>query len=280
MSLHFFIFMIKIYKSAPLPFQGQKRGFLSKYKQVIECLPDDVIIVDLFGGSGLLSRAAKDIKSKATVVYNDYDGYVDRIADIERTNIIIADIRNVLKGYVKGERLNDKHKSVVMSLMDSYNVVKSIDYKTIASNLLFSGKFIKNYEDFKKQTFYNNLSFGMYNADNYLDGLIIEHDDYEAIYNKYKKLKNVVYIFDPPYLFTDVDSYKMMWTLGDYIKLIKLLYNNKYIYFSSNKSMLLELFTALTEFGLKNPFENSEIIYRNITINKGAGYKDIMIYKL
>lgn len=196
MSLHFFIFMTKIYKSAPLPFQGQKRGFLSKYKQVIECLPDDVIIVDLFGGSGLLSRAAKDIKPNATVVYNDYDNYVDRIADIDRTNIIIADIRNVLKGYVKGERLTDKHKSVVMSLMDSYNVVKSIDYKTIASNLLFSGKFIKNYEDFKKQTFYNNLSFGIYNADNYLDGLIIEHDDYEVIYNKYQKLKNVVYIFD------------------------------------------------------------------------------------
>lgn len=280
MSLHFFIFMTKIYKSAPLPFQGQKRGFLSKYKQVIECLPDDVIIVDLFGGSGLLSRAAKDIKPNATVVYNDYDNYVDRIADIDRTNIIIADIRNVLKGYVKGERLTDKHKSVVMSLLDSYNVVKSIDYKTIASNLLFSGKFIKNYEDFKKHTFYNNLSFGIYNADNYLDGLIIEHDDYEVIYNKYQKLKNVVYIFDPPYLFTDVDSYKMMWTLGDYVKLIKLLYNNKYIYFTSNKSMLLELFTALADFGLKNPFENSEIIYRNITINKGAGYKDIMIYKL
>lgn len=280
MSLHFFIFMTKIYKSAPLPFQGQKRGFLSKYKQVIECLPDDVIIVDLFGGSGLLSRAAKDIKPSATVVYNDYDGYVDRIADIDRTNIIIADIRYVLKGYVKGERLTDKHKSVVMSLMDSYNVVKSIDYTTIAANLLFSGKFISNYVDFKKQTFYNNLSLGMYNADNYLDGLIIEHDDYEAIYNKYQKLKNVVYIFDPPYLFTDVDSYKMLWTLGDYIKLIKLLYNNKYIYFTSNKSMLLELFTAFADFGLKNPFENSEIIYRNITINKGAGYKDIMIYKL
>ena len=32
-------------------------------------------IVDVFGGSGLLSHTAKQLKPKATVIYNDFDGY-------------------------------------------------------------------------------------------------------------------------------------------------------------------------------------------------------------
>lgn len=46
----------KNYTSAPLPFMGQKRKFVKEIKKVLESYPDDVTIVDLFGGSGGFCR--------------------------------------------------------------------------------------------------------------------------------------------------------------------------------------------------------------------------------
>ena len=68
------------YNAAPLPFQGQKRNFVRIYRDLLATLPDDAIFVDLFGGSGLLSHATHVAKPNATVVYNDYDNYRQRIA--------------------------------------------------------------------------------------------------------------------------------------------------------------------------------------------------------
>lgn len=54
----------KVYKTAPLPFQGQKRNFISDYKKVVTDFKDKYqvqTIIDLFGGSGLLSHVAKNM---------------------------------------------------------------------------------------------------------------------------------------------------------------------------------------------------------------------------
>lgn len=55
------------YKS-PLPFQGQKRFFIKEFKSVLEKTQGVKIVVDLFGGSGLLSRIAKDTLTGAKVI--------------------------------------------------------------------------------------------------------------------------------------------------------------------------------------------------------------------
>lgn len=44
-------------------------------------------IVDVFGGSGLLSHTVKRIKPKARVIYNDFDGYSERLKHIDDTII-------------------------------------------------------------------------------------------------------------------------------------------------------------------------------------------------
>lgn len=50
----------KVYTQCPLPFIGQKRHFLKQYRQTLLQVREEVdTIVDLFGGSGLLSHAAK-----------------------------------------------------------------------------------------------------------------------------------------------------------------------------------------------------------------------------
>lgn len=69
----------KNFKQAPLPFVGQKRQFLKHFEQVLnDNIPgngEGWIIIDAFGGSGLLSHTAKQLKPEARVIYNDFDGY-------------------------------------------------------------------------------------------------------------------------------------------------------------------------------------------------------------
>ena len=62
-----------MYKSAPLPFVGQKRMFVKEFIKVLSQFPADTVFVDLFGGSGLLSHIAKRTKPESTVVYNDFE---------------------------------------------------------------------------------------------------------------------------------------------------------------------------------------------------------------
>lgn len=64
--------MNKIYNQAPLPFMGQKRKFLKRFREELAKCPPTAVYVDLFGGSGLLSRTVKDTYPKARVVYNDF----------------------------------------------------------------------------------------------------------------------------------------------------------------------------------------------------------------
>ena len=76
--------MRKMYLSAPLPFVGQKRMFAKEFIKVLEQFGDKTVFVDLFGGSGLLSHITKCKRPDATVVYNDFDGYRERLRPYRR----------------------------------------------------------------------------------------------------------------------------------------------------------------------------------------------------
>jgi hypothetical protein len=72
----------KVYKIAPLPFQGQKRRFVNGFvlaMQQMKAGKEITVIVDLFGGSGLLSHTAKRIFPECRVIYNDFDNYSQRL---------------------------------------------------------------------------------------------------------------------------------------------------------------------------------------------------------
>ena len=85
--------MRKQYLSAPLPFVGQKRMFAREFIKVLKQYPEDTVFVDLFGGSGLLSHITKCQKPNAMVIYNDFDGYRNRLQHIPQTNRLLADLR-------------------------------------------------------------------------------------------------------------------------------------------------------------------------------------------
>ncbi len=90
---------------SPLPFQGQKRMFASEFKKILKLYPDDTAYVDLFGGSGLLSHITKREKPDAKVIYNDFDNYRRRLANIPRTNALLAELRRLTVGCERHRRI-------------------------------------------------------------------------------------------------------------------------------------------------------------------------------
>ncbi len=267
------------YKQAPLPFQGQKRFFISRFAEEIVNMPKNTIFVDLFGGSGLLSRTAKDVNPKCRVIYNDYDIYCARIKAIPTTNRILAELRPILVNVKDKTRVPDKERAKVISVLEKYDKETFVDYITLSGALLFSPKYRTDLAGFRQETFYNRVRLSDYlPADDYLDGLEIRHCDYKEVYQEFVGNKNVVFILDPPYLNTDTASYSSFWKLRDYLDVLKCLNDVRYAYFTSEKSSLIELLECLEQnYGILNPFAQAKKIERKNVCNKGSSYKDIML---
>lgn len=269
--------MRKIYSSAPLPFVGQKRMFSKEFRKVLEYYPDDVIIIDLFGGSGLLSHVAHSAKPSAKVVYNDYDGYHNRIENIRHTNILLRDLRLIIRGVPHHKMIPPEiKKEIIKRISEEQGFV---DYITISSSVLFSMKYVLNIDELKKETLYNNIRLHDYDAEGYLDGLNVVKMDYRDLFFKYKNEKNVLFLVDPPYLCTDVHTYKMSWGLQDYLDVLTVLRRKSYVYFTSNKSSIIELCDWIGKHqDVGNPFSDARIVKVNANMNYNSKYTDIMLY--
>lgn len=270
----------KTYTSAPLLFMGQKRRFLKQFKTALNEFENTKVFIDLFGGSGLLSHTAKSIRKDAQVVYNDFDDYHTRLLHVDKTNRMIAHIRTLVDGCPKDKKIPDAIKWKIIHYIKTEEQKGYVDYITLSSSLLFSMKYALNMEELEKSTMYNVVRQSDYEVNGYLDGLHIVCQDYKALFNKYKDVDNVVFFVDPPYLSTEVGTYKNYWRLSDYLDVLNVLKDNSYIYFTSNKSSILELCEWLEQnLQANNPFAGSIKEEMNVTVNHTSSYRDIMLYK-
>lgn len=270
----------KRWSSAPLPFQGQKRNFASIYREVLKQYPDCKIIVDLFGGSGLLARISKDERPDARVVFNDYDDFSKRIENIGNTNRLLQELRDAVADIPRHKILSKEKKDEVISIIEKDHGY--VDYITLSSSLLFSMKYELDIEGFRKQTFYNNVRKNDYPlADGYLDGIEIVKGDYKDIFAKYGNAPDVLYLIDPPYLSTDCSSYNnSYWKLSDYLDVLRVLEGSNYVYFTSDKSSIVELCDWLGDGRVtRNPFIGAKMITVQEHQNPISSYTDIMLYK-
>lgn len=273
--------------SAPLPFQGQKRMFVSLFRAVLEELKekkDIKIIVDLFGGSGLLSRNAKNIFPECKVIYNDFDNYHDRLLNVKQTNKLLADIRVILGDFPHGTRLTPEYHKQILERIVKEDKAGFVDYITISSSLLFSSNYVTNVKKLQSATLYNKIIKSDYTFDpnEYLEGLEIVQQDYLDLFNLYKDVPGVLFLVDPPYLSTDTKTYKSdkYWKLKDYLDVFKVLKGTNYFFFTSQKSSLLELCEWLEENkDFNNPFVNSKVNMRRNVPSRSSSYIDIMFYK-
>lgn len=274
--------MRKLYLSAPLPFVGQKRMFAKEFIKVLEQYPEDAVFVDLFGGSGLLSHITKCQKPNATVIYNDFDDYRHRLANIPRTNFLLADLRTIVGDMpkhccIKGE----KRDNIFARLEQEEREYGYIDFITISSALMFSMKYKLSIPEMKKEALYNNIRKADYPlSTDYLEGLDIVSADYKEVYERYKNIPNVVFLVDPPYLSTEVGTYKMYWKMSDYLDVLTVLRDKDFIYFTSDKSSIIELCEWIgANKTIGNPLEDCKKVEFNAHMNYNAKYTDIMLYK-
>ena len=274
--------MIAKFNRAPLPFQGQKRNFVKQFNELIK---DEFshyrngIFIDAFGGSGLLSHNIKQIYPNARVIYNDYDGYCERLAHIEETNEILRAINPHYEKYKKNEPLDANDKSAITQILDDFkNKGFYIDWLTFSSILFYGGCYAHNEAEFKKEKrFFSgaNGSVPQYNAKGYLEGVEITHKDAMELIKEFDG-QDVVLVLDPPYLQTDKAGYKCFGGLRDFLKLIRLV-REPFIFFSSENSDILPYIDDRIECG-DEVFKDYKIKQARLS-NGDKSKPDYMIYK-
>ena len=273
---------MKNFNQSPLPFQGQKRRFQTSFKEALKGFKDAPMFVDLFGGSGLLSHWTKERFPDATVIYNDFDDYHLRIANIERTNTLLAEFRVILKDTPTDKVVSKEAKQRILNAIKAEEKRSGyIDYVTISSSLLFSMNYAMNYDDLAKQTMYNVVRKNDYEtAPDYLAGVDIVKMDYRQLFDRWKHITGVVFLVDPPYLSTDCSTYSNYWKLANYLDVLQVLKGTSYFYFTSNKSSIIELTDWIEKnLGGDNPFSGAKRLDMNARMNHNAGYTDIMLWK-
>lgn len=238
------------------------------------------VVVDAFGGSGLLSHVAKAVWPKAEVVYNDYDGYSERLGMIGVTNKVVEELRIVTVGLKYEERLSETKKEEVLEVLRRYREGGAVDWYTIGSNLLFGGRWALSYEDITKNGLYNMVITRQYCADGYLDGVNVVHEDYKALCGRYEGRKDVLLVLDPPYMNADVGMYGCYWGLKEYLDVLKVMRGMRYVFFTTGKSKLVELLQWLDEnTNWKGVLDGATVMRRKNKVNYGSGYEDVMIVR-
>ena len=200
--------------------------------------------------------------------------------NVEKTNNIIGDLREILKDYPDAKRIvGDVRYQVIDRLKQEKGFV---DFITISSSLCFSMNYGTTLEHFEKDSLYNNVRQSNYKCDGYLEGVNRVKKDYRDLFAEYRNHNNVVFLVDPPYLSTDTTTYNRTdyWKLTDYLNVLKVIEDTSYFYFTSNKSQIIELCDWMENNGYcKNPFVDSTTVTIGAQLTHNAKYNDIMIYK-
>lgn len=275
----------RIYTTSPLPFQGQKRFFVTEFKAALQEFCRDgkiTTVIDLFGGSGLLSHTAKRFYPDLTVVFNDYDDFHLRLDAIPETNVLMEQIRTIMAGYPKGQKIDSKHRAQILDLIREADRHGFVDYISLSGSLLFSAKYVQSLTEFEKATLYNRVRQTGFDAVGYLDGIEIVKCDYADLFDRYKGRLDVLFVVDPPYLSTDTGTYRSdkYWKLRDYLDVLKVLPGQNYVFFTSDKSSLVELCQWMAENPLEgNPFTGAKIKSHYSATTHNTGYTDMMLYR-
>ncbi len=277
--------MAKPYHQAPLPFIGQKRNFIKCFRQLLtDHIPNNGeswTIVDVFGGSGLLAHNAKHLKPKAHMIYNDFDGYSERLQNIDDINRMRRLLESLLSTHKHGMAIDPNTKQSIIQSINSFDGY--IDIQSLATWLLFSGKQVKTLDELYKHKWYHSVRRSDYKtADGYLDGIEVVSESYTQLMPKYHNKPNTLFLLDPPYLHTKQGSYKQdkYFAMVDFLYLMSLT-RPPYIFFSSTKSELLDYMEYLKKLDSEDwqrvgGFEKVSI---RAHLNHNVSYEDNMIYK-
>ena len=273
----------------PLPFRGNKS--INK-EQLINILSspllndDNIIYVDLFGGSFYISYLIHKLHPNNRVICNDYDKYIVRLQNIPKTNAILKQCRKLLsREYKPKERFDTIDEYAIKQYIQQQLVYGYIDYQTISSRLCYSGtNNITSVNDILKNKLYNRLSNEINpNYDDYIEGIEFRSCDWKILYDEFMQLNDskILFIADPPYLNTDMSGYNNNdWKLEDALNVLTIMENKYYILFTSTKSGITEIINYASKYTpILRDYNISYINRGNVNKDNIINY-DVMIYKL
>ena len=255
---------------------------IKTFSAVIEKVRPE-LVVDLFGGSGFLSHLAKRVHPGARVIYNDYDNYRERLQHIPQTNALLREFRAMLHDVPRSSRLGAPSREAVCNRLAAADKAGYVDWITLSSSLKFAMCYATCFKEFCNDTLYNRVRLSDYNADGYLDGIEAVRCDYRDLLRQYRHFPNALFVADPPYLSTDTKTYnsETYWHLKDYLDVLGELAGLRFVYFTSEKSQILELCEWMSaNSSIGNLFAGtSRSTVRSSTSPTGS-YEDIMLCRL
>ena len=272
------------YTKAPLPFVGQKRNFINPFKQALNHIPADGAgwtIVDAFGGSGLLAHVAKHTKPAARVIYNDFDGYAERLRHIPDINSLRQILADVLADYPRDKHLDKPTKARVVHAVESFDGYK--DLNCLRSWLLFSGNQAGTIAELLNKHMYNCIRRNDYpDSADYLRGLEIVSQPFQTLLPQYINKPKTLLILDPPYVSTLQGMYanKHYFGMVQFLRLMDMV-RPPFVFFSSTRSELMDYLDYAKDSRPKEwaKFDDMRQISIQSHISKGNSYEDNMVYK-
>lgn len=230
----------------PLPFMGNKFKWARALPEIFRKIDADVVI-DAYGGSGLLSHIAKRATPRARVYYNDYDGYTERLSRLEQTNELRVRIYEIVKHFKKNAKITSDARAEILAAIPA-----RADFITLSVWLMFSGRYAKTREELENAPFFKKLHTATpYSAGDWLAGVeVVRADALELIKDLQERHKNerVLLVLDPPYIQTHREGYERGISLKHNLELMRLI-RAPFLYFSSTTSEAGEL---LDFCGIKN----------------------------
>ena len=271
----------------PLAFQGNKKNLLKPFLKVLHSynITRDIIFVDVFGGSGLLSHHLKQNYPQNRVIWNDFDDFKHRLEIAPITEKIRAHLCEIVArdGYESKdssgtERLKKETISEIKDYLAGFDE-SELDCIQLSNYLCFSGQ----YKDCKAELLrddvkviqYNRLPQSPINTRGYLqNGVERVQKDYRELIAEWGENPNAFFVLDPPYLQTSEKTYTQHFRLSDFLNCIKLFTSTQGVWFSSERSHCAEFFEwYMAEKGIKNTIKTWKA-----ALNNGKD-TDIMFYK-
>lgn len=269
--------MVK-YNQAPLPFQGQKRRWIKQLQQVAKNLKTGAVVIDVFGGSGIVSHTIKQARPDCRVIWNDYDRYRDRLENIDNTNAILEGLRRIIGDYPDGERIVEPLRSKILGMLQDWSKSVPVDWLTISNSICFTMIYAHSYEELEKMTLYNRITKKNYVVNGYLEGVEVVRMDWKEIVEQYRDVEDVVLIMDPPYMLTDVSAYskETYWGIPECLDVAASCCANNFIYFTSDRSGIEKVLDWVSCHGdINNPFMQADRYVIQVR-GKAVNYNDVM----
>ena len=259
----------KLRKVPPLPFVGNKSYGRKKFLEFLYQLDDgdNMTFVDLFGGSFYLSYMIHKVFPNAKIICNDYDNYMERLKNIDKTNIFIDKVKEILVDSEKGKRVSDEVKQKIDELIN--NETDYIDFITLSASLLYSSQYTPDKELFLKRVYWNHPVKFHYSEDisDYIEGIEFVNKDWKELFEEFCENENIIFIADPPYPKTNNFAYKgNKWELKDSLQTLEIMKTPYFVYYTSTKTGMMDIIDFLIDQGFEiNSYES--IVYKRSKIS-------------